>query len=73
MTIEEASKLLADMYGNAADKEKLVSVHLFGIRYATELRGMPLKEIAARAKIPLTYATEVNKGINLSRFVDLKP
>ncbi|AZN97256.1 hypothetical protein EJ066_08115 [Mesorhizobium sp. M9A.F.Ca.ET.002.03.1.2] len=72
MKIEDAAKILAQMYSTAPDKEKAVHVHLFGIRYADELDGMPLQEIAVRAGISKNYGTEIRKGINLARYVALK-
>jgi hypothetical protein len=68
MTIDELPKKLKAMYGDPAT-DKAVSVHLFGIRYAEHLDGKPLKDIAERAAIPVTYATEIRKGINLARYV----
>lgn len=72
MTIEEAAKILSQMYSTAPEKEKAVHVHLFGIKYADQLDGMPLGEIAERAKISTNYGTEIRKGINLSRYVSLR-
>ena len=68
MTIEEAAEKLKAMYHDPA-LGKAVSVHLFGIRYAHEIDGMPLQEIAVRAGISKNYGTEIRKGINLSRYV----
>jgi 5-methylcytosine-specific restriction protein B len=72
MTIDEASKLLAKMYFGGGEKEKATQVHLFGIRYAKEIDGLPLKEVASRAGIPESYGTEIRKGINLAQHVTLK-
>jgi hypothetical protein len=44
-------------------------VHLFGIKYADVLDGMPLKEIASRAGISGAYQTEIRKGMKLSKYV----
>ncbi len=74
MTVEEAAKALKAMYAEGQlDRSQAAKVHLFGIKYARYLDGMPLKEIAARAAIPVTYATEIRKGISLSKYVDTKP
>ena len=48
---------------------KAVSIHLFGIRYAEELGGMPIEEVVARAGLPKSYQTEVRKGMTLARYV----
>lgn len=73
MTIEEASKILADMYrkGRIA-REQALSVHLFGIKYADAISAMPLAELVVRAGIPETYKTELRKGINLAKYVTVR-
>ncbi len=73
MTIEDAAKILSQMYLTAPEKEQVVQIHLFGIKYATQLDGMPLHELSERAGISKSYGTEIRKGINLSRYVSLKP
>ena len=72
MEITKASELLRLSYAEAPEKGKATSVHLFGIRYADEIDGMPLGEVAEGAGIPKSYGTEIRKGINLARYVDLK-
>jgi hypothetical protein len=72
MMIEDAAKILARMYSTAPDREKAMQVHLFGIKYAEHIDGMPLQELAGRAGIPESYGTEIRKGINLARHVRLK-
>lgn len=73
MTIDEAARELARMYHRGiASREQALSVHLFGIKFAAELDGMPLKDLAARAEIPVTYATEIRKGMNLARYVEIR-
>lgn len=49
-------------------------VHLFGIKYAREISECEHspKEIAKLAGIPETYGVEINKGRNLSRYVQVK-
>ncbi|QPM91422.1 HTH-like domain-containing protein [Pseudooceanicola algae] len=68
MRLEDAAKALRAMYDDPATG-KAVSIHLFGIRYADSLKGMPLEEIVIRAGLPKSYQTEVRKGINLARHV----
>lgn len=73
MTLDDAAKLLAKDYQEAlARREQALSIHLFGIKHAPEIDGMSLKELAIRAQIPVTYATELRKGISLARYVQLK-
>jgi hypothetical protein len=73
MTIDEAAKILAQMYQQgAATNEKALSVHLFGIKHAEQIEGMSLPELTARAGISDTYKTEIRKGMNLARYVQLR-
>lgn len=46
-------------------------IHLFGIKYADVIltNHLSIKEIVGFSGINAPYATEVNKGINLSEFV----
>jgi hypothetical protein len=73
MTIDQAASELARMYREAlATREQATSVHLFGIKYADQIANMSLPEVAIRAGIPKTYATEIRKGINLAKYVQLR-
>lgn len=60
------------MLAAAPEGEKVVHIHLFGIRYADALDGLPLKEICIRAGEPESYGTEINKGMRLARFVEIR-
>ncbi|MDM7976274.1 MULTISPECIES: hypothetical protein [Thalassospira] len=71
MNIESASKLLATMYKNAPTGKKVVAIHLFGIKYADEIRNMSTKDITIGAQLPESYKTEINKGINLADYVSV--
>ena len=72
MKIEEFAQVLKEEYLKAATNEKVVTIHLFGIRNADQLDGMPLHDIAERAGISRTYGTELRKGIKLARYVKIK-
>jgi len=56
----------------ARDKQKVVSIHLFGIRYSEQLRNISLPELVAKAGVHTPYATEIRKGMNLAKYVTLK-
>ena len=61
------------MYQDAPpNKEKALSVHLFGIKYADQIEGMSVKEIVVGAGLPESYTTEINKGINLAKYVEMR-
>jgi hypothetical protein len=72
MQINEASKILREMYQKADKKEKAVSIHLFGIKYAQQIEDMSAKDIVIGADLPESYKTEVRKGINLAKYVEVK-
>lgn len=71
MTLMELSCTLRDMYDNAPDRDQVAMVHLFGIKYANEIKreDFSIKEILRNADMPLSYQTEINKGIRLARYV----
>ena len=51
-------------------------VHLFGIKYADEIRncGASVAEIVRLSALShTTYATEVSKAVKLARYVVLRP
>jgi hypothetical protein len=73
MTVDDAAKILSKMYLQAEPKEKVVQIHLFGIKFAEQIKHMSPAEIAVRADLPKTYGTEINKARNLARYVILKP
>ena len=74
MKREDLTQKLHDIYFDAKDKETVVMLHLFGIKYAEEIKnhGTP-KKIASEAGIPVSYATEISKGMKLSEFVEIRP
>ncbi|MBD3796397.1 MAG: hypothetical protein IE887_01415 [Campylobacterales bacterium] len=56
---------LKRMYETAADKKQVASIHLFGIKYADELKNQNLKIIAEKATGKSSYYSEINKGMSL--------
>lgn len=74
MELVDLSKKLKSMYENALKGEKAVSIHLFGIEYADEIKmnNYSISEIVELAGISKSYVVEVNKGINISKHVTLK-
>ncbi len=43
MTIEQAATILMQMYKTAQHGERVVQIHLFGIRYADDLQGFTVE------------------------------
>jgi hypothetical protein len=74
MTINELGDKLKAMYDKAPEGDSVAMIHLFGIKYAAEIlkNNYSRKDIIKKSGIPTSYATELSKGINLSKYVDLK-
>jgi hypothetical protein len=74
MSPEELAAKLKEMYFDSKDGEAAVSIHLFGIKYADQIKesGASPAGIAKLAGVPDSYATEISKGCKLARYVVLK-
>jgi DNA-binding MurR/RpiR family transcriptional regulator len=70
--MEQLARNLREAYAKAQDREKVIAIHLFGIEHADEISNVSIKELAKRAGIHESYATEIRKGMNLAKFVELK-
>ncbi|MFC7498282.1 hypothetical protein ACFQRC_03500 [Enterovirga sp. GCM10030262] len=68
---ELARELKAD-YEGASTSQKVVRIHLFGIKRAEALKGVSLPDLLGRAGMPDSYKTELRKGIRLAEHVDLR-
>jgi hypothetical protein len=66
MRLHDLAMALREAVDHAPRREKVVTIHLFGIDHADELRGVSLHELVDAAGIQKSYATEINKGVNLS-------
>ena len=75
MTIIELANVLKNMYEKGiATKEQTTMIHLFGIKYADEIRknGYIPRDILKYSDIPESYQVEINKGIKLAKYVEVK-
>lgn len=74
MTLQELGKTLHDMYFDSEDGEAVAMIHLFGVKYAKQIKelGASKKAIAKAAGIRGSYGTEISKGVKLSRYVNAK-
>ena len=72
MDVAEAAETLRKMYREAAEGEKVVQIHLFGIKYARELQELSLRDVVSQAGLSHTYATEINKARNIAKYVILR-
>ena len=71
MTARELADTLYRMYDCAIDGESTSMILLFGVKYAGEIRdcGVSVTEIVRLSGLSSSYATEVYKGMKLSRYV----
>ena len=72
---ESLGKILRSMYDNAPHNEQVVMIFLFGIKYGRiiEENNFNVRNIVEKSGINETYKTEVRKGINLAKYVEIKP
>ncbi len=71
MELQELADILRERYDTAPEGEKVVRVHLFGIKYAEELRSFSPGRVAKVAGVP-AVSNEISKGRNLAKYVVLK-
>lgn len=72
MTNEQLVRELRDAVLGAEEGNKVVAIHIFGIRHAEALSGRNLTEIAEKAGLGKSWATEIRKGVRLADHVALK-
>jgi hypothetical protein len=72
MTNEQLATDLRIACERAAEGHRAVTIHLFGIEHAEELKGRNLREIATLAGVSPNYGTELGKGVKLANYVQLK-
>lgn len=65
----ELGKILNDMYTNAMKGEQVMMIHLFGIKYADDIRMAGIRDVLLKSGLRDSYITELNKGVNLSKYV----
>lgn len=68
-TINELGGILSDMYTNAIKGEQVMMIHLFGIKYADDIKKVGIQEVIVQSGIRSSYRTELNKGVKLSKYV----
>lgn len=63
---------LINAYHTPLEGNRVVMIHLFGIRYAEDLAGISIKELLNDAEVPASYYPEIKKAMNLAQYVDIK-
>ena len=71
MSENELGRILKGMYDNALKGYQVANIHFFGVKYASIILENNFKatDIVRASGINLSYATEVSKGIKLSKYV----
>ena len=73
---KELGEQLEQLYSSAEEGTKILTLHLFGIKYANliEKNNYSYAKILEYANIPLTTKldTEIRKGVRLSKYVHLE-
>ncbi|MBP8850452.1 MAG: hypothetical protein KBG80_07840 [Breznakibacter sp.] len=66
--------ILKEMYDNAPKNEQVANIHLFGIKYADDIKreGFKATEIIRTSGLQKSYSVELSKGMKLSKYVKLK-
>ena len=74
MTLNELGTKLNEMYSNAPKGDAVAMIHLFGIKYANEIKKSEYskKDIIKQSGISTSYLTELTKGVKLAEYVILK-
>jgi len=74
MTLNELGTILAEMYNNASKGNSVAMIHLFGIKYANEIKESEYskKDIITQSGISASYLAELTKGVKLAEYVILK-
>ena len=73
MNETELVERLRSMYRNAPNREKSTAIHLFGIRYVTDLASLhvSIERVAQLSGVGNSYGTEIRKGMKLAKYVEL--
>ena len=74
MTLNELGTKLSEMYNNAPKGDAVAMIHLFGIKYANEIKKSEYskKDIIKQSGISTSYLTELTKGVKLAEYVITK-
>lgn len=71
MTENELGRILKEMYDNAPQGYHVANIHLFGVKYASIIleNNFKIRDVIRASGLNESYATELSKGIKLSRYV----
>ena len=71
LSIEDLGNILKDAYNSAGENQKVVTIHVFGIKFAKLIlnKGYKVNEIISNAGLNPSYGTEVSKGIGIYKYI----
>ena len=69
--MSDLATALREFCRSAGQGNKVVAIHLFGIRNAAALDGKDLHDLAERAGIGRSFGTELRKGVRLADYVEI--
>lgn len=74
MTFHELATELKSVYNSAAKGQKIVMLEVFIIKHAKDIidQDIKAKELLHAAELAETMVPEVNRALNLSKYVELK-
>ena len=74
MTLKDFGITLSNMYQNAPEGKKVLMIHLFGIKYAKEIKESDYKvsDILKQAEIRISHDINIRAGIHLADYVIIK-
>ncbi|HZF43122.1 MAG TPA: hypothetical protein VEZ48_06910 [Sphingomonadaceae bacterium] len=71
MKISDLAERLAAEYSKALSRDKVLTIHLFGIRYADQI-GTAANQVIEVSGLPKTYAVELRKAMKIAAYVTLR-
>lgn len=69
LTAQELGVLLKHSYDNALRGEQVVNIHLFGIDHSEAIAQAGIREVIEASGLPTSLKVELNKGVNLGKYV----
>ena len=71
LTVDDLGKILKEAYTSAGDNQKVVTIHVFGIKFGKLIleKGYKINEIITKAGLNASYATEVSKGVGIYKYI----
>lgn len=71
MTLNELGLKLSEMYKNAPKGDAVAMIHLFGIKYASQINESKIskRDIIKESGLAKSFITELTKGVKLAEYV----